>query len=222
MKSCPKCNITKSFDQFYKDRSKKDGYESYCKPCSKLIKTGKVQGNTTIKLSKLQNQGLKCCTTCKQNLPINNFGVDNSRSDNLFPHCNNCRDKRGNKYRQEYREQLHQKELIKCHSNVGYRLMRNQRARIRFAIKRNFGFKMETSTSLLGCTFEELKIHLESQFSPGMTWENYGKLGWEIDHKRPCTSFDLTDSEQQKQCFHFTNLQPLWQKQNASKGGKYE
>ncbi len=51
-----------------------------------------------------------------------------------------------------------------------------------------------------------------------MTWDNYGK--WQIDHKIPCASFDLTDPEQQKSCFHFSNLQPLWAKDNNSKGAK--
>lgn len=55
-----------------------------------------------------------------------------------------------------------------------------------------------------------------------MTWENYGVHGWHIDHIRPCKSFDLTDPEQQKECFHYTNLQPLWWWENLEKGGKWE
>lgn len=43
-----------------------------------------------------------------------------------------------------------------------------------------------------------------------MTWDNYGFKGWHIDHKIPCLSFNLTDIDQQKKCFHYTNLQPLW------------
>lgn len=72
---------------------------------------------------------------------------------------------------------------------------------------------------LLGCTVEELKAHLQHQFLPGMSWDNYGQ--WHIDHIRPCASFDLTDPEQQRQCFNFKNLQPLWAKDNLSKGAKF-
>ena len=52
--------------------------------------------------------------------------------------------------------------------------------------------------------------------------ENYGTFGWHIDHIRPCSSFDLTDLEQQKQCFHYTNLQPLWWFDNIKKSSFYE
>jgi hypothetical protein len=54
-----------------------------------------------------------------------------------------------------------------------------------------------------------------------MTWENWALDGWHIDHIRPCCSFDLTDPEQQKKCFHYSNLQPLWAEENWSKGGKW-
>lgn len=61
-------------------------------------------------------------------------------------------------------------------------------------------------------------VHLESQFEPGMTWENRRK--WHIDHIIPCAAFDLTDTEQQRACFHYTNLRPLWASENISKGTK--
>lgn len=77
-------------------------------------------------------------------------------------------------------------------------------------------------SALVGCSGEQLAAHLESLFVDGMTWQNYGKNGWHIDHKRPCASFDLTDPEQQKQCFHYTNLQPLWWWDNIAKSDKYE
>lgn len=72
----------------------------------------------------------------------------------------------------------------------------------------------------IGCKRLFFIAHIESLFKPGMTWENYGKGGWEIDHKKPCSSFDLTDPEQQKACFHYTNMQPLWKLENMKKGRK--
>jgi hypothetical protein len=62
-----------------------------------------------------------------------------------------------------------------------------------------------------------LKIHLESKFQPGMTWENHGRNGWHIDHIKPLCSFDLTDLMQLRQACHYTNLQPLWAKENLRK-----
>lgn len=82
------------------------------------------------------------------------------------------------------------------------------------------GIKKATKTfELLGCTSKQLKQYLESQFQEGMTWENYGYGDdkWYIDHIIPCASFDLSNLEQQKICFHYTNLQPLWQFDNLKK-----
>ena len=88
-------------------------------------------------------------------------------------------------------------------------------------------YKVSRTMVLLGCSPDELRVHLEEQFAPDMTWENYSHKGWHVDHIRPCASFDLTDPEQQRQCFHYTNLQPLWAIDNLRKnsywnGRKYE
>jgi len=53
-----------------------------------------------------------------------------------------------------------------------------------------------------------------------MSWANYGRA-WHIDHIRPCSSYDLTKPDQQRACLHFSNLQPLWSKENLRKGAKW-
>ena len=80
--------------------------------------------------------------------------------------------------------------------------------------------KVRTSRTedLLGCSFTFLRFWLESKFLPNMSWDNYGE--WHVDHIRPLASFDLTDPKQQALAFHFLNLQPLWAKDNLSKGAK--
>ena len=72
---------------------------------------------------------------------------------------------------------------------------------------------------LIGCDLEFLKKHLESQFDDKMSWENYATY-WQIDHILPLTYFDLTDTEQQKKCFHWSNLQPLEATENRRKDDK--
>lgn len=92
------------------------------------------------------------------------------------------------------------------------------RARVRLALKHNK--KSASITRLLGCSIAKLRTHLESQFLPGMTWENHTLQGWHIDHRAPCAAFDLRQPEQQRACFHYTNLQPLWAFDNLSKGSR--
>lgn len=67
----------------------------------------------------------------------------------------------------------------------------------------------------LGCSVDELMDHLESNFLPGMTWENWGS--WHIDHIEPVCSFDLANTEELKKCSHFSNLRPLWKQDNLAK-----
>lgn len=71
------------------------------------------------------------------------------------------------------------------------------------------------------CSFEELKAYIESKFLPDMTWENRGLYGWHIDHIIPLSVFDLTDETQIYKACHYTNLQPMWAKDNLAKGNKY-
>jgi len=73
---------------------------------------------------------------------------------------------------------------------------------------------------LIGASPSFVMGYLEAKFTEGMTWENYGH-GWHVDHILPCCSFDLTKEEEQKKCFHYSNLQPLWAEDNLKKGGKY-
>lgn len=106
-------------------------------------------------------------------------------------------------------------------ADPAYRAMESCRCRLYNGVRRQRATKCANSTALIGCTWDELKAHLEAQFLPGMTWENHGRHGWHIDHIRPCAAFDFSDPKQQRACFHFTNLQPLWWADNFSKGGKY-
>ena len=84
------------------------------------------------------------------------------------------------------------------------------------------GYKKSNKTKeLIGLDIVEFKKHLESKFQDGMSWSNYGYYGWHIDHIKPCSLFDLSKEEDQKQCFHYTNMQPLWRLDNMKKSNKY-
>ena len=94
-----------------------------------------------------------------------------------------------------------------------YRLQQNMRSTCNGIIKRlSLGKKPVSTFKWIGCSPEELKEHLESLFTEGMTWENYGE--WHVDHIRPVCSFS---AEEWEQVNHYTNLQPLWAEDNYAK-----
>lgn len=117
-----------------------------------------------------------------------------------------------NAYRKHYaeRRRLWKKE------NIHAKLSDVLRSRLRYAVA---GHKKSGATlDLLGCSPARLKLHLEARFKPDMSWANYGD--WHIDHIKPCAKFDLSKPEEQRACFHYTNLQPLWASENIAKGGR--
>ena len=122
--------------------------------------------------------------------------------------------------KESYNKTSNLRYVIRYNTDENFKLGKTIRQRIREVIKNSNGYKAYETMELLGCSIQETKEHLEKQFKEGMTWENYGYKTWHIDHIMPCASFDLTDPEQQKKCFHYTNLQPLWAHENMSKGAK--
>jgi hypothetical protein len=98
-----------------------------------------------------------------------------------------------------------------------YKLRRAIRSRLQTELKHVV--KSFSYSKSIGCKYAVLQTHLEKQFKPGMNWNNYGKV-WNLDHIVPMASFDLTNPEQVKICNHFTNLQPMWAKDNFSKLNK--
>lgn len=92
--------------------------------------------------------------------------------------------------------------------------------RLRNLLNKNRSPKHSRTISFIGCSLPQLLNHIERQFRPGMNWGN--RHLWHVDHIRPCASFDLTDPDQQRACFHFTNLRPLWKHLNQRKGANEE
>jgi hypothetical protein len=110
-------------------------------------------------------------------------------------------------------------------NDPNFHIAETLRCRVRQALFRVGATKSDTTVELIGCSFAYLRGHLEAQFQHGMSWNNYGYGDdkWHIDHDRLIASFsDLTDPLQQRSCFHYSNLRPLWQPDNFSKGAKLD
>lgn len=120
-------------------------------------------------------------------------------------------------YRKKNRAKSAKRQLERYCTDIQYKLKKLLRARLYNALRRKNAYKCKKTLDLLGCDLPTLKAHIELQFVDGMSWDNYNHETWHIDHIKPCNTFDLTDPEQQKQCFHYTNLRPLWAKDNLER-----
>jgi len=145
----------------------------------------------------------KLCSMCKIIKTIDSFPINNSRKDKHNQYCKICK-----------RKYFKNKRL----TDPSFRISANLRTKIHQSVRDNKKFKFY---DLLGCDIKYLKQYLESKFKPNMSWKNYGRTGWHIDHIKPCSLFDMTTPEEQKKSFHYTNLQPLWAEENLRKYNNY-
>ena len=126
--------------------------------------------------------------------------------------------------RKEYNSKPETQELIRNRMNnryntdINFRILAICRARLFQALKGNS--KSASTMELIGCTVDELRRHIESNFEPWMNWENQGLGGWDIDHIKACSRFNFEDPKQQRACFHWSNLQPIEHIANIKKGTK--
>lgn len=180
---------------------------------------------------------MKQCTKCNKKKSLSEFNNHKISVDGKRHECKNCQKQYNKKFRtnnqksiKKYNRQYYldnkqrlvakavRYEKQKRKTNIEFRICQSLRRRLLKAIKGNV--KSQGTKKLLGCDPDFLKQYIEKQFTKGMSWDNYGYYGWHIDHIKPCSSFDLTDPKEQEKCFHYTNLQPLWAKENLLKSNK--
>lgn len=167
----------------------------------------------------------KECRFCGKTLPIELFGIQKINRDGRKNECKKCahetyvrpklsefneRAKTWNRANPEKVRESRKRSAQKPQNKIRSRLCRR--------IKNLVGSKNERYSELVGCTAKELVAHLESKFEPGMSWDRKNEI--HIDHIVPCRAFDLSIKEQRLKCFHYTNLQPLWAKDNIAKSDK--
>ena len=114
-------------------------------------------------------------------------------------------------------KQRERNQKLRANKDPLFKITISLRSRLHKALKNKGYKKCKHTMELLGCSIEEARKHIEAQWLPGMSWYNHTLKGWHIDHIKPINTFDLTDPEQQKQCFHYSNLRPLWAADNLSR-----
>lgn len=126
------------------------------------------------------------------------------------------------RFRKRHRARLLEEQRQRMRNDPAFALSRILRGRVQKAVKKQATKRAMKTAELIGCSVQHLLRHLASQFQTGMDWQNMGRNGWHIDHVIPCAAFDLSRPDHQRRCFHFTNLRPVWEKQNMARGSKVE
>ena len=184
-------------------RNNKDVLEAYKEKCRKE------------NVEKAKKEKLYCCD-CKKYMGTKYDLRYDKKKKRLRPfnpkffRCSECKRLNRNRMMREYRKK------------EGNRLARDVRTRVWQTLRG--GKKHDSTFTALGYTVDELKEHLESLWEPGMTWDNYNRYGWHIDHIIPISEFKFksTKDQQFKECWKLSNLQPLWAQDNWDKNNRLD
>ena len=198
-KHCPTCDKLKELLEFNKQSSSWDKLARMCRQCYCDYKNNKRKNDPIYReKDMIYNENYKSSGRRKEVSAIRYI----NKREQIIKQCIEYNKKK-------YKEDPYYRAVFLIRCRIG-KVLR----------ERNIG-KQDKTYDLLGCSKKEFIKYFEAKFTEGMSWD---KMGNEIhlDHIKPCCSFDLTQEEEQKKCFHYTNLQPLWAVENLSKGGKYE
>lgn len=223
---CKKCGEVKPVSCFPKDKKMVLGHLNSCRACENLAdRVDRKRNRERIKARQDVFRAKNRESVNKQAKAYYYADIEKNRA-------------RSREYAREHRDKINEKRSQNRHlrresirvsqneeykTNEQYRIRKILSSRFLAAVKAQSTKKRFRTLDLIGCSIPELKVHLQSKWLSGMNWENYGTyrrgqpMTWHIDHIRPCASFDLTDPEQQRECFHYTNLQPLWAIDNIRK-----
>lgn len=198
MKTCTKCNISKDLNEFHCQKNGKFGKKSQCIVC---VKEYKEANKDIIKKYQFEykKENSEYVAKIKHEWYVNNKDKVN---------------KKAAKYaKKRYKE------------DVVFKLKVLLRSRLSNALNKKL--KTGSAVSDLGCSIEELKRHLETQFEPWMNWDNHGpydinRKTWHIDHIKALANFDLTNKEEFKKACHYSNLKPKLAIDNLRKQDKNE
>ncbi len=225
MKKCNRCNIEQELKLFCNDKSSKDGHKSICKACNRSYRIKNKDRDKEYRLLNKdkrreynKNRDKKAISKAKAiYYELNRDEIINKRKS----HYNKNRDRKieyQKQYQQNNKEKRNKYLSERRESDPLFRLITNIRNLINNSFYEMNYSKISRTQDIIGCSFEELKNHLEFKWESWMNWENRGlyngelNFGWDIDHITPL-SFAKTE-EELVLLNHYTNLQPLCSKIN--------
>jgi hypothetical protein len=216
-KHCLTCNNTKDLVYFHKDKTTYDGYTSKCKECKQdynILNKGNISNKHKEHYKIHKEEHKKRMKGWRDN------NSKKMKEINIRYELNNKEKLR--KYHKIYDknnlENKRKRYNILYHNNINFKITELLRKRIISALKNNS--KSLKTKEIIGCSVEEFKKHIEKQFLPEFTWENWGNI-WELDHILPCASFDLSKENEQENCFYYKNYQPLFKTTNIAESFGY-
>jgi hypothetical protein len=210
IKKCTTCKLEQPINNFHKYKNSIDGHTHRCKKC--------------VSRKKKVSLDSKICKTCGEEKNVSGFNKRKNGKLGYSSICKLCNNKK--KYEWRKKNEFHHLEYKRKYDknrkkiDPSYKLICNLRCRLYEFLEIKKLSKNNKTIEIVGCTPKELIEYLESKFTDGMNWNNYGYYGWHIDHIIPVSSAK-TISDIYK-LFHFTNLQPLWGKDNMKKSNNYE
>ena len=211
MKKCRKCGINKEFDGFYKHSQTQDGRLNICIQCISVSNYNRRLASPEV----VRNSQRKWRSENKDRRTETEHEWRNNNAERVkFLSATYYRNNREKCIAAASKNNLKRRRAC-----IKFRLSNILRSRLNKAIKG--GYKAGSAVTDLGCSIPELKLYLESKFQEGMTWDNYGHKTWHIDHILPLSKFDLSNREELLRACNYTNLQPLWAKDNLVKSNKY-
>jgi hypothetical protein len=225
MKKCSKCKEEKEFIDFHKHKRTKDGYTSRCKECSLNDKKEYYENNKEKIKEKVKEYRENNLDEVKNNVKINyeknrdllleykrNYHIKNK--ERLKELDSKWRDENKDKIKENKRQYISHKR----NTDILFKIKDRLSGLIRNSIISKGYKKLHKTETILGCTIQEFKDYIENRFLEGMTWENHGE--WHLDHKTP-VSWGKSENEIYE-LNHYSNFQPLWEKDNLSKGNRWE
>jgi hypothetical protein len=241
LKKCSKCKEEKKIVEFSKDKTRKDGYYHQCKSCRKewrLNNKEKQKKYYDNNKERIKERDKKYYKENKEIISIQKKQYKQKNKENITEQRKQYR-KENKEYINKYGKQYYEKnkgKIKKWHEenkekrNEYARKYNKQRKQTDslFKLRNNIGSlichsmknkgytKRSKTFEILGCSYEEFKLHIEKQFKDGMSWENTGQ--WHYDHIYPVSL--AKDEEELIKLNHYTNFQPLWAIDNLKKGNK--
>lgn len=247
MKKCKMCNLEKEFKDMVKDKRRKDGYTNFCLECNKLKITPEQKLRNNINSKKYREENKEYFNNYNKKYKEENKGYfkdyfreyskNNERVKEYQEEYRNKNREYFNEYNKEYyfknsdnikesvkeyrtnnKDKINENICLKRKNDPLFALSNSIRKSISKSIKLSGNNKSTKTTEILGCSFNDFKIYLESKFEPWMNWKNRGfyngelNYGWDIDHIIPIST--AKTEEQVILLNHYSNLQPLCSKVN--------